>query len=95
MKGKKMKKQNCPHCGKPSISIFRKLWLGPAIPATCNECTKKVGVPYTALLALIPLIVAYPLSGMVEPFIFKAIIGASGLFITSIIYIYWVPLEAR
>ena len=39
----------CPHCGKPGISAMRKMYLGPAVPATCKTCGKKVGVPYIAM----------------------------------------------
>jgi hypothetical protein len=43
-----MKHLDCPHCGKPAITILRKAFLGPGWPATCKECGKKVGVPYSS-----------------------------------------------
>jgi len=49
----------CPHCDGPGISTARKLYLGPAIPATCRTCGRKIGVPYgRSLLAMLPLFVA-------------------------------------
>ena len=48
----------CPHCDGPGISTARKLYLGPAIPATCRTCGRKIGVPYgRSLLAMLPLFV--------------------------------------
>lgn len=46
----------CPHCGKPGISVWRKLCLGPLIPTTCKQCRKEVGVPYSAMFIIIPFI---------------------------------------
>jgi hypothetical protein len=49
----------CPHCGKPGISVFRRAYLGPTIPATCVTCGRKIGVPWSkSMIALLPLLVA-------------------------------------
>ncbi len=44
----------CPHCGQRTISVWRRLGIGPAKPAVCAECGRNVGVPWSALW-LIPL----------------------------------------
>lgn len=53
-----MNKISCPHCEKPGISSVRASFLGPAFPATCRSCGKKVGVPYWSIVTIIPMLVA-------------------------------------
>lgn len=90
-----MTKLNCPHCGNPTISILRKMCLGPAIPTTCKACGKKVGVPYIAILAIIPLFLAILISTFVVSPAFKIAIWIAGGVIMGIIYIKWVPLRTK
>lgn len=86
---------NCPHCGKPGISIARKLFLGPALPATCKICGKKVGVPYSAMSAAVPFLVAIVASGFVESFAIKASLWTAGFLVYAIIHIIWAPFEPQ
>jgi transcription elongation factor Elf1 len=86
---------NCPHCGKQGISTLRKMFLGPAVPATCKACGKKVGVPYTAMLATIPFLTAILASAFVETVALKAALWIVGAIVMSIIHKRWVPLEPR
>ncbi len=91
-----MWKLECPHCGKRGISPVRKMWLGPALPATCTACGKKVGVPYVAaLLAFLPFFVAIGVAAFTEPFALKACLWVGGFVVMSAIYLLWVPLEPR
>ena len=90
-----MSKLRCPHCGKPGITVMRKMSLGPAVPATCKSCGKKVGVPYIAMLAVIPFFAAIFGSALVEPFSLKAAICVGGVVAMTIIHMRWVPLEPR
>jgi predicted RNA-binding Zn-ribbon protein involved in translation (DUF1610 family) len=90
-----MKKLDCPHCGKPGISVMRKMCLGPAVPATCEACGKKVGVPYMAMLAGIPFLAAIVGSELVEPFALKTAFLIGGFVVMAVIQMRWVPLEAR
>ena len=90
-----MRKLNCPHCGKPGISAMRKMCLGPAVPATCKACGKKVGVPYTAMLAIVPFLAAIFGSVLVEPFALKAALWIGGIVVMAVIHMRWVPLEPR
>lgn len=46
----------CPHCGGPGITTFRKYLLGPALPAPCRSCGRKIAVPPASLLTLVPLL---------------------------------------
>lgn len=90
-----MSKLNCPHCGSPATSILRKMYLGPAVPATCKACGKKVGVPWAAMLAFIPFFAAILASAYTEQFAFKAALWVGGFIAMSIIHLRWVPLEPR
>ncbi|MFO7916335.1 MAG: hypothetical protein R6U43_11685 [Candidatus Krumholzibacteriales bacterium] len=90
-----MNKLRCPNCGNPGISILRKMCLGPALPATCKSCGKKVGVPYTAMLAVIPFVAAILGAAFVEPLTFKAVLWVSGFVLMNIIHMRWVPLVPR
>jgi hypothetical protein len=71
------------------------MFLGPAVPAKCKVCGKEVGVPYTAMLAVIPFIGGILASGYVEPFALKVALWIGGFIVTGIIDMYWVPLEPR
>ena len=85
----------CPHCGKPGISAMRKMYLGPAVPATCKTCGKKVGVPYIAMFAVIPFAAAIVGSEFVEPFALKAALWVGGFVVMAFCHMRWVPLEPR
>ena len=89
-----MSKFNCPHCGKPGISVMWKMCLGPAVPATCKACGKKVGVPYMAMLAGIPFLAAIFGSPLVGPFALKAALWIGGFLVMAVIQMRW-PLEPR
>ena len=90
-----MSKLNCPHCGEPAISVNRKMWLGPAGRATCKACSKKVGVPYIAMLAVVPFVAAIFGSALVEPFALKAALLIGGFVVMAVIHVRWVPLVPR
>ena len=50
-----MSKLTCPHCGKPAVSVIRKIFVGPVSPAWCKACGREVKIPYIkGYLALIP-----------------------------------------
>jgi hypothetical protein len=85
----------CPHCGEYGISMMRKMFLGPAYPATCKVCKKKVGVPYTAMLAGIPFVIAIIIATLVDPIAVKVLLWNGGFILTAIIHMLWVPLEPR
>ena len=45
----------CPYCQQPAISFWRKCILGPETAVPCSSCGKKVGVPWAAVLAAVPI----------------------------------------
>ena len=90
-----MNKLDCPHCGKRAITVARKMILGPSVPASCRECRKKVGVPYSSLLAAVPFLVAFLLAPVVQPFALKAALWLAGFTAMTVLHLRWVPLERR
>lgn len=90
-----MSRLKCPHCGKPGISVMRMMCLGRAVPATCKACGKKVGVPYIAMSAAIPFLVAIVGSAFAESFALKAALWVGGFLGMAILHMRWVPLEPR
>ncbi len=45
----------CPHCGKPAITVLRKVFLGPGAPIACQSCDKTIKVAFpTWLKAALP-----------------------------------------
>ncbi len=79
----------CLHCGKPGISTIRKLFLGPAVPATCKNCGKKVGVTYRSIsLGLLPFLVpvlVFYLSGAM-------VLVLASFLLWCYVHLKWVPL---
>ena len=80
--------------------MLGKMCLGPMIPTQCKTCGRKVGVPYTAMLGLIPFAIG--------AFVGKLIIGkllnspllgylvfVIGVVIVFVIHLRWIPLEQR
>lgn len=90
-----MNKLICPHCQKLGISFLRKMCLGPAVPATCKECGKKVGVPISSMYAAIPFFIAIIGLNFVDSLAFKVILMIVGFIVMSILHMRYVPLERR
>ena len=91
-----MKLYPCPHCGGPGISVARKFFLGPAIPAVCQTCKRRIGVPWTAMLAALPGVASIFLAAKLEQlFVFRILLLIAGFALTSLIHMKWVPLVAR
>lgn len=45
----------CPHCGKKGISLLRKIFLSPGMPARCKSCGELIAVHYPPILkAIVP-----------------------------------------
>lgn len=90
-----MEKIKCPHCGKPGISVFRKMCLGPAVPTKCSVCSERVGVSYFSILAIVPFLLAVLGAALVEPPALKVLLWFSGFVVTTFIYTRCVPLQPR
>jgi len=83
----------CPHCNQPGISVLRKLYLGPAIPATCKNCGKKVGVPWSAMFVTVAGIIAYfSILLFVDSILLIVAVLVVVFFIMSFIHLKWIPL---
>ncbi len=85
----------CPLCGQQAISFARKMRLGPAIAAKCRSCGKKAGVPWHAMVVIIPFAAAIIASDFVESIALKSLLWIVGFLLSSIIHIVWVPLIPR
>ena len=91
-----MEKLICPHCGKPGISVMRKICLGPAWAATCRACGKKVGVPYKAMvLAAIPAFAAIVVSPLVHPFGFRFALWIYAFVVAGALHASLAPLVPK
>ena len=88
-----MGKLTCPHCGEPAVSVIRKTFMGPVLPAWCKACGREVKIPYIkGYLALIPGLAAITVAFLVEPDALKAAVFVGGWIVTAIIHVLWVPL---
>ncbi len=88
---------NCPICNQPGIPVWRKLMLGPALPTTCRQCGKKVGVPWSSMLSVVPFLFAIIFSYYAFFFTNIDLIWLFTALVLSIIimffaYIKWIPL---
>ena len=45
----------CPYCTRPSMTLLRKCFLGPEEAVPCKSCGKRVGVPWGAVAAAVPV----------------------------------------
>jgi len=83
----------CPHCGKPGISVWRKLFLGPLVPTTCKQCGREVGVPYSSVFMILPFMAAMALVIIyVDPVAIKVAVWAALAIIMIVVYLKYIPL---
>ena len=76
--------------------MLRRAFLGPAVPAACSVCGRKIGVPYgKSIVAAAPLIAAI-LLGVIAPNlavqVLELVVGAIAMFA---LFFKFVPLEKR
>ena len=79
-----MQKLTCPHCKKPGISVIRKTFLGPVLPARCSICHNRVGVSIKWSALVILVYAAVLLSSPLLALLF--------LPLAIFVYVKWVPL---
>ncbi|WP_191615370.1 hypothetical protein [Pelagicoccus enzymogenes] len=65
--------QNCPHCNEPGLSVSRKLTLGPANAANCENCGKKIGVPSSAIWYYLPFFIVAFASWPMDSIVIKGV----------------------
>jgi len=80
------------------MSALRKLALGPAVEIKCRHCTLAVGVAVgPALLAFVPctLLVVVVLVGWLDDTRMMVAGGVAAIVLTSVVYLWHVPLVRR
>jgi hypothetical protein len=91
-----MKTIICPHCGKPAMSLFRKISLGNMITVRCASCGQKVGQPGVIagfhLLLLIALIMAIV---YVDLFLLKVVVLTGFMLLWIFVEVKFGYLEVR
>lgn len=91
-----MNVNDCPHCGKPALSFWKKSTLGPARSTPCQSCGKRISVSWNALLASAPILIAVaapilsPMSGTAS-----MLLLAVAFVLSMTLHWYWVRLVAR
>ena len=85
----------CPACHQPAIPLWRKMCLGPATSAKCPNCGARYSVPYSAMLAVIPFLIAIVAAQVVRPVALAAVLVVAGGLVMSWIYWKFVPLIAK
>ncbi len=89
--------EKCPICGKPGITLLKKAFIGPASFTTCQQCGKKVSVPYSYFfLAFTPFLLSMFISiFFINNTLLKYAILTIGIIVMFTIYIKWVPLISK
>lgn len=82
----------CPHCNKPGITFLRKMFLGPALPATCKSCKKKIGVSYKHIIIIIPILIAVVAINFIDNISLKIFLSIILVTLATIYQIRWVQL---
>ena len=98
-----MKRLNCPHCNNPTISWWRKQFLGPARRIRCPECSAKISVARkSSYPAIVASVIAFVSVGYFGAEI-RRLVGFAGattlitlfLLVLGIYHHFFVPLEVR
>jgi hypothetical protein len=86
----------CPHCQQPGISVWRRAFLGPTIPATCTACGRKIGVPWgESTIAVLPLVLSVLLSSFTPNLTLSLLVVLLGAAAMLALFYFYVPREAR
>jgi hypothetical protein len=90
-----MQALECPHCHQPGIPVWRKMCLGPATSAKCDNCGGAVSVPWSSFFAVSPLLAAIVLSAFVSSTLATAAIILVGAAVMAWLHYRYVPLIAE
>lgn len=86
----------CPHCQQRGVSVWRRAFLGPTIPATCTACGRKIGVPWgKSTIAVLPLVLSVLLSSFTPNLTLSLLVVLLGAAAMLALFYFYVPLEAR
>jgi ribosomal protein S27E len=75
----------CPNCHQKTIPLWRKMFLGPATSVKCAKCGARVSVPYSAMLAVIPFLIAIVAAQFVG-----SIVLAGALLVVAVLVMCWI-----
>jgi hypothetical protein len=82
----------CPICHKEGISKWRKSWLGSLASTRCRQCGRKIGVPHSAIVAMLPFFLVLAIFNTLPNSILQGIALIVGFIISTVIYVEYIPL---
>jgi hypothetical protein len=83
-----------PHCGRPALSFWEKMVLGPPRKVPCGQCRNLVGVAKgKAWLSLAPILVVASMPLLFH--VFPIILYIAAFLVSCALYWRWVPIEKR
>jgi hypothetical protein len=88
----------CPHCALPAMPAWRKLAVGPASQVPCRQCGLAIGLAVVpALVSFVPcaVLVVAVLAGWLREPTSMIVCALAALTMTSVLYLWWVPLVRR
>jgi len=85
----------CPSCGEKTISISRKLMLGPGRTILCKNCNSRISVSrWTFVIFIVFLIGVYSIRSELDAQI-SMVLGTVLMGIYLLIHLFFIPLEIR
>ena len=87
-----MERLECPNCHQPAISVWSKMFLGPARTIPCPSCKSRLSVPWLATLAVIPFLIGLIAAQLVGSFAVAAVLLVAGALAMAWIHYQFVPL---
>ena len=90
-----MEKLECPSCHHKTVPVWRKMFLGPATWATCPSCGSRYSVPWSAMLAAIPFLIAIFAAQAIGSLAVAAGLLVVGALLMTWIHYQFIPLIAK
>lgn len=83
----------CPNCEEnPNISLFSRLFWGPAIRKQCENCRVFLSMPWFSLLLMLPFLLLFYYLG--DPFSGNnLLIYILAFVISSIVHVFVIPIR--
>jgi hypothetical protein len=88
-------KYRCPRCNQVTVSLLSKLCMGPAEPIRCIQCGQRIGVRWTAMLALVPLAISIMLVAFVNELSARGLIVMVGVVTMGFVHAKLVSIVPR
>ena len=77
------------------MALWRKMCLGPATAATCQNCGTRLSVPYTSMLAVIPFLIAIVAAQILGSTVTAVVVLVIGALVMSWLHYQFVPLIVK